>query len=144
MPNNDVGSVEIELQLRRFCKKNKNAFFFKSLGRTLYFSCVKKVDAVVGNSSSGIIEVPSLNKPTIDVGLRQKGRIRASSVINCDFNKNKILNSIKKVYTKKYLKKLYNLSNPYYKKDSSKKIIKIIARKGIKNSLIKKFYDINF
>ena len=97
MPNNDIGSFEIESQLKQFCKINKNAFFFKSLGRKLYLSCVKKVDAVIGNSSSGIIEVPSLNKPSIDIGRRQHGRIRASSVIKSDFNKREILNSLKKI-----------------------------------------------
>ena len=114
------------------------------MGRKLYLSCVKKVDAVIGNSSSGIIEVPSLNKPSIDIGRRQHGRIRASSVIKSDFNKREILNSLKKIYSKNFLKRIYRLRNPYYKKDTSKTIMKIINQIKKKNISIKKFYDINF
>ena len=114
------------------------------MGRKLYLSCVKKTDAVLGNSSSGIIEVPSLNKPSIDLGKRQHGRIRASSVITCDFNKMKILRAIKKIYSKNFLKKISTLKNPYYKKDSSKKILKTIDQIQISDILPKKFYDINF
>ena len=114
------------------------------MGIKLYLSCVKKTDAVLGNSSSGIIEVPSLNKPSIDLGKRQHGRIRATSVITCDFNKMKILRSIKKIYSKNFLKKINNLKNPYYKKNPSKKILKIIEQVKISDILPKKFYDINF
>ena len=144
MPNSDIKSYDIEKKIRKFCKINENAFFFRSLGRKLYLSCVKKTNAVLGNSSSGIIEVPSLNKPTIDLGKRQHGRIRATSVITCDFNKMKILRAIKKVYSKNFLLKIKNLKNPYYKKDSSKKVLKIIDRIKISDILPKKFYDINF
>jgi len=144
MPNSDIESYDIEKKIKRFCKINKNAFFFRSLGRKLYLSCVKKTDAVLGNSSSGIIEVPSLNKPSIDFGKRQYGRIRATSVITCDFNKMKILRSIKKIYSKNFLKKINNLKNPYYKKNPSKKILKIIEQVKISDILPKKFYDINF
>ena len=144
MPNSDIKSYDIEKKIEKFCKINENAFFFRSLGRKLYLSCVKKTDAVLGNSSSGIIEVPSLNKPSIDLGKRQHGRIRASSVITCDFNKMKILRAIKKIYSKNFLKKISTLKNPYYKKDSSKKILKTIDQIQISDILPKKFYDINF
>lgn len=144
MPNNDIGSYEIEKQIKKFCKNNNNAFFFKSLGRTVYLSCVRRVDAVLGNSSSGIIEVPSLKKPSIDIGKRQYGRVRARSVISCDFNKLKILSSIKKIYSKKFLMNLNNFTNPYYKKYSSKIILKIIERIKLNKISCKKFYDIKF
>ena len=139
MPNNDIGSYEIEKQIKKFCKNNNNAFFFKSLGRTVYLSCVKRVDAVLGNSSSGIIEVPSLKKPSIDIGKRQYGRVRARSVISCDFNKLKILNSIKKIYSKKFLMNVNNFTNPYYKKYSSKIILQIIERIKLNKISCKKF-----
>jgi len=144
MPNNDVQSNQITKQIKNFCNKNKNAFFFKSLGRKLYLSCIKNVDAVLGNSSSGLIEVPSLNKPSINIGKRQYGRVQSKSIISCDFNKFQILRSIKKVYSNKFSSKLKKLKNPYYKKNSAQNIINVIKSTKLNKILIKKFYDIKF
>ena len=144
MPNSDINSSQIETQIKQLCKKQKNAFFFKSLGRKVYFSCIKTVDAVIGNSSSGIIEVPSLKKPSIDIGKRQYGRVRARSVLSCEFSKSSILKSIKKIYSKNFLNKVKNFENPYYKKNSIKRIIEIINRSKINGTKGKIFFDIKF
>ena len=144
MPNNDVQSNQITKQIKIFCNKNKNAFFFKSLGRKLYLSCAKNVDAVLGNSSSGVIEVPSLNKPSINIGKRQYGRVKSKSIISCDFNKFQILRSIKKVYSNKFSSKLKKFKNPYYKKNSIQNVINVIKSTRLDKILIKKFYDIKF
>ena len=144
MPSNDIQSNQITKQIKTFCNKNKNAFFFKSLGRKLYLSCVKNVDAVLGNSSSGIIEVPSLNKASINIGKRQHGRVKSKSTISCDFNKYKILKSINEVYSNRFISKLKKLKNPYYKKNSAQNIINIIKNNKLNKILIKKFYDIKF
>ena len=82
--------------------KNKNSISFDSLGQLRYFSCISNVDAVIGNSSSGITEVPSFNKGTIDIGDRQKGRIKAQSVISCTSNTQDISDAIGKIYTKNF------------------------------------------
>ena len=71
------------LTLGEFINKNHNAKFFKSLGSELYFSCAKNFDLIIGNSSSGIIESPSLKKPAINIGSRQKGRISSKNIIAC-------------------------------------------------------------
>ena len=73
-----------------------NAHVFTSLGQLRYLSCVAQVDAVVGNSSSGLTEVPSFNKATINIGDRQKGRLQSTSVINCNPNSAEIKDAIKK------------------------------------------------
>jgi GDP/UDP-N,N'-diacetylbacillosamine 2-epimerase (hydrolysing) len=82
MPNADTGSRLLFEQILAFCAKHPNARTFKSLGQVGYLSCVRHVDGVVGNSSSGIIEVPSFKKGTINIGDRQRGRLRAGSIID--------------------------------------------------------------
>ena len=88
--------------IRKFIKTNKNAKLFNSLGKQNYFSFIKCVDAVVGNSSSGLSEVPSLKKPTINIGIRQKGRLLAKSIINTENTSYRNLNyAFKKIKSKK-------------------------------------------
>ena len=79
----------INNEIINFCKKNKNSFYFKSLGQQAYFSFCKNASCVIGNSSSAIIEIPSLLTPSLDLGIRQMGRLRAASVLNTDFSKKK-------------------------------------------------------
>ena len=81
MPNADTESRILASKIRNFCDKSPNTKFFTSLGQLKYLSCLKHVDAVIGNSSSGLIEMPSFKKATINIGERQKGRISAQSVI---------------------------------------------------------------
>ena len=100
------------------------------------------MDAVVGNSSSGLLEAPSFKIATINVGDRQSGRIQAESVINCDPNSESIALSIKKIYTTSFQKKLLNTVNPYEQKNSSEKILQIIKNFNITNIIKKKFHDI--
>ena len=86
--------------------------FFKSLGLKNYYSILKNIDAVIGNSSSGIIEAPSFKIATINIGDRQKGRIQAKSIINCNPTEKEIYNAIRKINStsfkkiKKYKKSL--------------------------------------
>ena len=85
-PNIDMGNSKIFSRITSLSKKKKNVFFKKSLGKKMYFSILKYCRAVVGNSSSGVIEVPSFNIPTINIGERQSGRIKAKSVVDCKNN----------------------------------------------------------
>ena len=97
---------------------------------------------MIGNSSSGLLEMPSFNKPTINLGIRQKGRIKAKSVINSEIKEKNIRSSIKKAYSSYFKKSLkFNLS-PYGKGDTSKKIFSILKKTNLKNLMNKKFYDI--
>ncbi len=104
-PNTDIGNLKIYNKIKKFVKRNKNSIFFHSLGHKMYLSIVNQVDAVIGNSSSGLSEVPFFKKPTINIGDRQKGRIKVDSVIDCNFEQEKFKKCLKKIYQKNFLKK---------------------------------------
>ena len=143
MPNTDTKNYKIISLIKTFVQKNKNSYFFKYLGKQTYFSIIKNFDCVIGNSSSGISEVPSLKIPTINIGTRQKGRIMASSVINIKRLSIKSLdNAIKKIETVKFNKALLKSKNPYYKNNTTKNIIKILERVNFENINYKKFVDL--
>ncbi|GAB4169394.1 MAG: UDP-N-acetylglucosamine 2-epimerase [Thalassobaculales bacterium] len=82
-PNADAGGRAIAEALARFAEEREHAILRASLGQTLYLGVMAQVDAVVGNSSSGLYEAPSLAKPTVNIGSRQDGRLKAASVIDC-------------------------------------------------------------
>ena len=142
-PNIDPGSDVIERSVLKLSKSNKHIKYFKNLGVKKYFSCIKYCDAVIGNSSSGITEVPSLKKYTINLGDRQKGRLLANSIITPRLDKKNISQAIKKVYSKKYQKNLKNIINPYYKNNTTLNIAKVLKLINLKKISIKKFIDLN-
>ncbi len=142
MTNSDNESDIINFKIKSFVNKNKNAFFFKSLGSTKYISLLAKVDAVVGNSSSGIIEAPFLKIPTLNIGNRQKGRELSSSIICCSPTKNDILRGIKKIYSDIFKNKTKKSKNLYGNGNSSKKILKILENPKINLNIKKEFYDL--
>ena len=86
--------------------KNKNCYLFKSLGYEMYYSLLKLSNLMLGNSSSGVLEMPYFNKPTINIGYRQKGRLMDNSVINVKWNKTKIK---KEIYKSLYKKQFYEI-----------------------------------
>ncbi len=141
MPGADQHYKMIYKLLKKFTQKNKNVFLFKSLGHDNYFSICRVVDFMIGNSSSGIIEMPSFKKPSIDLGIRQLGRIKAKSTINVDFNEQKITSAINKVLSKKFKKSLLKVVNPYEKKNSSDRIITILRRTNFRKLQSKNFFD---
>lgn len=140
MPNSDSGNNYIFELINEFTNTHINSKAYKSLGVLRYLSALQFVDAVVGNSSSGIIEVPSFNIPTVNIGDRQKGRIQAQSIINCQPLKDEILNALNTAF--KFKKK--NIINPYEGINSADKIIEILKNYDLKNIIKKKFYDIKF
>ena len=139
--NADTGGRIINQMIENFVKNKKSAYLFDSLGQFRYLSLLQYIDIVLGNSSSGIIEVPSFKKATINIGDRQKGRIKAKSVIDVKAKKDDILGAIKGVYSNEFKKILNNLTNPYQKeKYPSKKVVEVI--KSTKKDVIKKFFDL--
>jgi len=84
MPNSDPGHAKIFNKLQDYADKNKNVYLSTSLGFLRYLSCMQICDAVIGNSSSGIIEAPFMGTPTLNIGVRQNGRLSDKSVIDCD------------------------------------------------------------
>ncbi len=141
--NPDIFGSIINKMIDKYVSKNKKKrFVFTSMGQTNYLSSVKFVDCVIGNSSSGITEVPYFKKPTINIGKRQNKRLSASSVINVKPNYVDIVKAIKKIYKKKLSKKLKNIKNPYGRRGASQKAIEIILSYKKKNLDKKNFFDI--
>jgi UDP-hydrolysing UDP-N-acetyl-D-glucosamine 2-epimerase len=141
-PNADDGGRKIIPLLESYANKNtKRVLAIKSLGQIRYLSAVKYAAAVVGNSSSGIIEVPSFDVATIDIGMRQQGRLAAKSVIHCSPNKKDIVNAIQNGINKNYKDSNETIDNPYGQGDASGQIIKLL--KELKESTFKSFHDLN-
>lgn len=140
-PNADTEATIIRKLIQDFKKdRNEQVFFFEALGND-YTSVCKHVDLVVGNSSSGLIEVPMLKTVTINIGNRQKGRERGDSVIDCPVNSSEITSTCKKYLKSSEVKKL-KFTNPYYKKNSAKFICSIIEKINLDKIKNKSFHDI--
>lgn len=138
--NSDTNSQIIIRRIHEYVDRNQGrCMSIPSLGQRRYFSALKYMTAVIGNSSSGIIEVPSFGIPTMDIGDRQKGRIAADSVIHCGYSTEEIKEGLKKVVT--YGKKA--IDNPYYKKGTCDAILNVIKTYPLDNLVQKHFNDIN-
>ncbi len=141
--NSDTDGDVINKMIDEYVSKNsQKAVAFASLGQLRYLSAIKFVDIVLGNSSSGLTEAPSFKKATINIGDRQKGRARASSVIDVRPVKEEILAAITKAYSKEFKQILQDTINPYDSGSPSKKILKILKEIELDDILKKKFYDI--
>jgi UDP-hydrolysing UDP-N-acetyl-D-glucosamine 2-epimerase len=140
-PNADDGGREIIPLLTSYgSDRPGRVLAIPSLGQIRYLSAVKYADAVIGNSSSGIIEVPSFDVPTVNLGLRQKGRLAAKSVLHCAATEDGILEAIELAVSRKYKQKNEEISNPYSNGDASSRVIDMI--KSFKFSSMKVFHDL--
>jgi GDP/UDP-N,N'-diacetylbacillosamine 2-epimerase (hydrolysing) len=142
MPNADTDGREIFKLIESFCKDNHNCRAFTSLGQLRYLSCLKYVGLVVGNSSSGLLEVPSFNIPTVNIGDRQKGRLKAASVIDCNPEERQITASINKAISAEFKNSCKLVKNPYGEGGASKIILQRLEEIDCTNLLKKKFFDI--
>ena len=142
LPNADAGGRELIAMLQAFTAKNPNARAYASLGQLRYLSCMVHCDGVVGNSSSGLLEAPTLKKGTVNIGDRQRGRLQASNVINCRARRNEIKVALQKLYSPAFQAGLAKVSNPYGDGGASARIVDII--KGLRHDglLQKPFYDL--
>ena len=137
--NSDTNSQIIIKRIQEYVDKNvERCMFIPSLGQRRYFSVLKYVSAVIGNSSSGIIEVPSFGIPTLNIGDRQKGRIAADSVINCGYSTTEIKEGLAKVLDYGHRK----TDNPYYKEGTCQIILNTIKTYQLENIVQKHFYDL--
>lgn len=139
MPNSDTNGRIIMHEIEKFVEKNKErSIAFKSLGLRRYLSALQYVTAVIGNSSSGIIEVPSFGIPTLNIGDRQKGRIAANSVLNSGTSEEDILTGLKKVL---YAEKK-EITNPYEGKNTIADILQVLKTYPLKRLIQKSFYNL--
>ncbi len=138
--NADTGGAEFNAALQAYVAQRPSSIFEKSLGQTLYFNTVRQVQAVIGNSSSGLYEIPSLSVPTINIGDRQKGRLRATSVFDCAGTKDEILASIHA--TTEYSDK--DVVNPYGDGHSAAKIVdalRSVSRNRSRHKILAKRFN---
>ena len=143
LSNSDTYGRIINSKIKNFVNNNKNAIYFTSMGQLNYLSALQYVDAVVGNSSSGLLEAPSFRIGTINIGNRQKGRIRSNSVIDCNNNLVSISKALKKLYSPSFKKKLDSSINPYDAGiDATKKIIDVLVASKIPKNIQKEFYNL--
>ena len=141
--NSDTDGRVINSMIDEYVGKNSlKSVCFTSLGQLRYLSALQYVDVMVGNSSSGLGEAPSFKKGTINIGDRQKGRIKASSIIDCEPNETSIQEAFSKLYSKEFQEDLKTTINPYGDGCASKKIIEVIKSTNLDDILKKSFYDL--
>lgn len=141
--NSDTDGRVINSMIDKYVSQNSNkSIGFTSLGQLRYLSALQYVDAMVGNSSSGLIEAPSFQIGTINIGDRQKGRIMAKSVISCDSNISSINNAFTELYLSEFKNGLSDIVNPYGEGGASMKIKDVLKKIVLKDILKKSFYDL--
>ena len=140
--NSDTNGRVINSMIDAYVSVNDNSIAFTSMGQLNYLSALQFVDAVVGNSSSGLLEAPSFNIATIDIGDRQKGRIKADSVISCLPTQESIRSAFDKSYSEDFQNIVDNTKNPYGNGGASKIVVDIIKDFDLNGILKKIFYDL--
>jgi GDP/UDP-N,N'-diacetylbacillosamine 2-epimerase (hydrolysing) len=143
MPNADPEGRVLFRQICDFCRLHPNTRAYTSLGQLRYLSCIQQVDGVVGNSSSGLAEVPSFKKGTINIGNRQRGRLRATSVIDCEPDRNSIAAALWTLFSEEFQSQLPATENPYGDGGASEAVVRLLEQQPLENLLKKRFYDIS-
>ena len=143
MPNSDTDGRVLFQIIEEYVSSNIKSVVFTSLGQLRYLSCLKHVDGVIGNSSSGLLEVPTFKIGTINIGDRQRGRLKAISVIDCEPNEPSISSAIKKLYSADYQNRLTTVKNPYGCGGASESIVNILNDVSLDGLLKKRFYNLN-
>jgi GDP/UDP-N,N'-diacetylbacillosamine 2-epimerase (hydrolysing) len=143
MPNADSDSRIIKQMINEFVSiNNKRSIAFTSLGHLNYLSVLQFVDGVVGNSSSGLAEAPTFKVGTVNIGDRQKGRLKAKSVIDCNPTKKSVQNAFERLYSEDFQNTLTTVENPYGAGNATEKIMDVLKNHSIPETPKKEFYDL--
>ena len=142
MPNADIGGRILIKMVEQFVAQHPNARAYTSLGQLRYLSCIAQVDGVVGNSSSGLIEVPTFKKGTVNIGDRQRGRLQAKSVINCEPFRSNITAALETLFSVDFKTDLNQITNPYGEGGASALVIEVLKSHFIDHIAKKVFYDL--
>lgn len=138
-PNSDAGNHSIIEAYLEYTKKHPQLFLFKNLDRTTYINILRNAACLLGNSSSGIVEAPSIGLPVINIGSRQVGRIHSHNVLFVNNIKSEILNAISKSLTNlQYIAKVKSCKNPYGDGNSAKKIVDVLKNIVLDKKLLYK------
>lgn len=142
-PNSDSdGRVIISLIDEYVHRHPEKSVTFISLGYQRYLSALQYVDVVVGNSSSGVVEVPSFGIPTVNIGDRQKGRLRAESVIDCAPQEEAIRMALQQAATPAFREQARQVTNPYEQPDTVQRIFEVLRDHPLDGIIKKHFYDL--
>ncbi len=141
--NADAGGRELNEQYALFCERHENSVLVPSLGTMRYLALMKEAMLVLGNSSSGVVETPSFGTPTVNIGLRQHGRLMCDNVLCCQDSAKEIDSAIKEVLQPSFQEKARRAQSPYRKEDTSGQIVHILLEKLQTGALLppKQFYD---
>jgi GDP/UDP-N,N'-diacetylbacillosamine 2-epimerase (hydrolysing) len=142
MPNADTDGRVLFEMINQFVAEHSNARAFTSLGQLRYLSCLRHVDGVVGNSSSGLAEAPTFAKGTINIGDRQRGRLKVRSVIDCAPERGAISAALAQLYTPAFKAALATVRNPYGDGGASERIVETLATVSLSDILKKRFFNI--
>ena len=142
LPNADTGSRALAQQVTAFVAAHPMARAYTSLGQLRYLSCLRHVDGVVGNSSSGLAEAPSFGIPTINIGDRQQGRLRAASVIDCEPRREAIAAALAELASPAFRATLATSRNPYGEPGASGRIVEMLRTHPLDGLLKKSFHDL--
>ena len=142
MPNADTGGRSLSAMVKAFAASRANVSCFSSLGQLRYLSCMRYVDAVVGNSSSGLAEAPSFRIGTINIGDRQKGRLKAASVIDCAADTDAITAALSRLFSDTFRRDLQEVRNPYGEGGATDAILGILREYPLDGLQKKHFHDI--
>jgi len=142
-PNADTCSHVIRDEILSYCKAHREAKYIAHCGPELYYSAMHYAAAMVGNSSSGIIEAPSFCLPVVNIGRRQEGRIRARNVIDVGYSRGEIIEGIRRALSREFRESLRGLENPYGDGYAGERIAHVLSSIPLDEKLLrKKFYDL--
>lgn len=144
MPNADPGSRTLRAMIEGFVTRHPNARAHTSLGQFLYLSCMRHMDGVVGNSSSGITETPSFRIGTIDIGDRQSGRLKAASVIECAPKREAIEAALERLFSDEFKASLADIESPYGTGEASAAIVAVLRSHPLEGLVKNRFHDVEF
>ncbi|QJQ32765.1 UDP-N-acetylglucosamine 2-epimerase (hydrolyzing) [Sphingomonas lacunae] len=142
MPNADAGGRQISAMIKSYADGRTHVATFESLGQRRYLSCLAQVSAVVGNSSSGLTEVPSFGIPTVNIGQRQDGRLRAESVIDCPATSDAIARALGQALSPEFRRVAQHAINPYGSGGASHAIASTLAEIDLDGIIKKRFFDL--
>jgi GDP/UDP-N,N'-diacetylbacillosamine 2-epimerase (hydrolysing) len=142
LPNADPGHSAVRQRIEAFADAHSHAWAFPSLGFRRYLSFVRESDGVVGNSSSGLIEAPAVGVGTVNVGTRQDGRLRASSVIDCAGDADSVTRALELLLSPAYRSALGRIAHPYGDGGAAERVVEVLREVALPTLLHKRFHDI--
>lgn len=142
LPNDDPGNASVREQLSAWACVRTNVHVFATLGQLRYLSLLSHADAVLGNSSSAIIEAPSFRVPVVNVGERQRGRVMAANVLCCQARRAKVATALRNALEPAFRASLGDLENPYDQGDVSTSVVTALSAVPLADLLVKRFFDL--